>query len=196
MLRQTENADGTHIPSCARLFSEALDNEHFSGRHSSKRRIGKEMDHIRHEGNRRATPDRAGIRVEVMRRRNRWLGRIVITGTLACGCSSISLSAESEPQDARQAVDLLFPPSKEQDADADAEAIRAELRALTESLQAAEERLEQIEKRMGAAVRRPTLSTTIERRLEEIERRLTRIEQQLGQMRNLEQRIRRLETQR
>ena len=94
------------------------------------------------------------------------------------------------------AVDVLFPAPEAEAKEQKAAVSKDALETVRETLEGMEERLQQIEERLGRRRLRPTVSTSVERRLEDIERRLTRIEQQLGQMRNLEQRIRRLETQR
>lgn len=99
---------------------------------------------------------------------------------------------------ATQAVDALFPEEDPATEVADSQdAVAAEVEALQSVLQALEERLKVVESRLGSGRRlRPSPATSVERRLEDIERRLNLIEQQLRQWRTLEQRVRRLETQR
>ena len=96
------------------------------------------------------------------------------------------------------AVDVLFPvPSGiPEDANANSKDV-AEWEKIREALEQVEARLQRLEERLGPSRRiRPTPATSIERRLEDIERRLSQMEQQLRSLRTLEQRVRRLETQR
>ncbi len=96
------------------------------------------------------------------------------------------------------AVDVLFPATDDAGEDATAKSTEAtDLDAIREALEKLEARLQRIEERLGPSRRlRPSPATSVERRLEDIERRLSQIEQQVRQWRTLEQRIRRLETQR
>ncbi len=96
------------------------------------------------------------------------------------------------------AVDTLFPVPSGTHEDAGAKsADDAEWEKIQTALAKVEARLQRIEERLGPSRRiRPTPATSIERRLEDIERRLNQVEQQLRSLRTLEQRVRRLETQR
>ncbi len=99
---------------------------------------------------------------------------------------------------AGDAVDVLFPVPNGMHADATIKSgDDAEQEKIREALEQVEARLQRLEERLGPSRRiRPTPATSIERRLEDIERRLNQIEQQLRSLRTLEQRVRRLETQR
>lgn len=96
------------------------------------------------------------------------------------------------------AVDTLFPISSGTHEDTTAAlADDKEWEKIREALEQVEARLQRLEERLGPSRRvRPTPATSIERRLEDIERRLNQVEQQLRSLRTLEQRVRRLETQR
>lgn len=122
-------------------------------------------------------------------KRRKRMGLFLLISITAVAC------AASEAHEAETAADAVFPRTGQQDLQTTDDSW-VDLVAFEQALESIEEQLQRIELRLGPTMRRPTLTTSIERRLEDIERRLTRIEQQLGQMRNMDQRIRRLETQR
>ena len=117
-------------------------------------------------------------------------GRMVVV-VLAFAVSGPLLQGESGVPSPEHVVNALFP--EETVSPTQEEPSGKVLAGLEKLLGQCELRLRVVEERLGPPLRRPTLSASFERRVEDIEKRLARMERVLD---GLEQRVRRLETQR